>query len=239
MSYFKRIVLVILTVFFLTNCGGPSVPQAPAFTILERVYTYKEASKIDLIDKVDPLAGGKANGIIQAVIEIPAGSNEKWEVAKDGKSIIWEFKDAKPRVIDYLGYPGNYGFIPRSLLPREKGGDGDPLDIIVLGNALPRGRRANVKLIGVLKIMDTGEQDDKLIAVDSSAPFYPNVNEIDTLKEKYPGILEILRLWFENYKGPGVMEFKGFGSREEAWEVVAVALRSYEEYNKKDKKKML
>jgi inorganic pyrophosphatase len=150
--------------------------------------------------------------------------------------MIWEFKDAKPRVINYLGYPGNYGFIPKSLLPREKGGDGDPLDIIVLGNALPRGRVAKVKLLGVLKMSDTGEQDDKLIALHSSASFYTDVDEIAGLQEKYPGMPEILRLWFENYKGPGVMEFKGFGSRKEAMEIVDFALRSYNEYKKKDKK---
>ena len=40
----------------------------------------------------------------------------------DGK---WEFRDGKPRVVAYLGYPGNYGMIPRTLLPKEHGGDGD------------------------------------------------------------------------------------------------------------------
>lgn len=236
MKYYKLIIPVMLVILLFNNCDSSSVPQAPAFTILERVYPYKEASKVNLIDKIEPLSAGDADGILRAVIEIPAGSTEKWETAKDGKSIIWEFKDGKPRVIDYLGYPGNYGFIPKTLLPREKGGDGDPLDVVVLGKALPRGRVAKVKLIGVLKMLDTGEQDDKLIALHSSASFYTGVDEIAGLQEKYPGMPEILRLWFENYKGPGVMEFKGFGSRKEAMEIVDFALRSYNEYKKKDKK---
>ena len=46
---------------------------------------------------------------------------------------------AKPREVKYLGYPGNYGMIPRTLLPKELGGDGDPLDVIVLGPAVERG----------------------------------------------------------------------------------------------------
>ena len=53
--------------------------------------------------------------------------------------MIWEFKDGKPRIVKYLGYPGNYGMVPKTLLPENLGGDGDPLDVIVLGPQVERG----------------------------------------------------------------------------------------------------
>ena len=51
-------------------------------------------------------------GIVNVVVEIPAGTTEKWEVSADGKSIHWEIKKGKPRIIQYLPYPGNYGMVP-------------------------------------------------------------------------------------------------------------------------------
>jgi inorganic pyrophosphatase len=113
------------------------------------------------------------DGTVRAIIEIPTGTSAKWEVNKDDpNTIYWEYKNGKPRVVEYLGYPGNYGSIPGTALPKELGGDGDPLDVIVLGQAVPRGEIVDVRIIGVLKMLDDGEQDDKLIAVlTRNSPF--------------------------------------------------------------------
>ncbi|MCK5820516.1 MAG: inorganic diphosphatase [Bacteroidales bacterium] len=111
------------------------------------------------------------DGKIQAVVEIPAGTLDKWEVDKETGYLKWEIRDGKPRVVQYLGYPGNYGMIPRTLLSKESGGDGDPLDVIVLGQPVERGSIVKAQLIGVLKLLDGGEQDDKLIAVLDGSPF--------------------------------------------------------------------
>ncbi len=73
------------------------------------------------------------DGTINVVVEIPTGTTAKWEVTKPDGKLQWEFKRGKPRVVKYLGYPGNYGMLPRTLLAKEDGGDGDPLDVIVLG----------------------------------------------------------------------------------------------------------
>ena len=56
-----------------------------------------------------------------------------------------------PRIINYGNYPVNYGMIPKTVLPINLGGDGDPLDAIVLGNPLPRGTVLKAKIIGLLK----------------------------------------------------------------------------------------
>ncbi len=130
-----------------------------------------------------------------------------------------EFLEGKPRIINYIGYPGNYG-----LIPNTKGGDGDPLDIIILGNVIPRGKIIKVKLIGILKYKDRGEQDDKLIGLHRSSPFYEVIDDVDVLNKDFPGVIEILKIWFSNYKGSGKMVFEGLGNREAAMSLLKEAI---------------
>jgi len=169
-----------------------------------------------------------SSGNVQAVIEIPAGRTEKWEVDKDDGNLKWNFKKGKPRVLKYIGYPGNYGMVPRTLLPKELGGDGDPLDIILLGPPLNRGKVVSAKLIGVLKLLDNGEQDDKLIAVQFNSPL-KKADSIEELDERFPGITEILEHWFTNYKGK--MTSNGFGNLEEAEKILNQASEHFEKTN--------
>mgnify|MGYP002725490298 CR=1 FL=1 len=176
-----------------------------------------------------------SDGDVNAIIEIPAGTLEKWELDKSNGQIKWELVNNVPRTINYLGYPGNYGMIPRTLLSKELGGDGDPLDIVVLGPPEERGSVIKCKIIGVLYLMDREEQDDKLIAVSTNSPFYEVVN-IDELNEKYNGISEILLLWFTNYKGPGKMTSKGFGDNKDAIAILKTAINEYELRNTKTPK---
>jgi inorganic pyrophosphatase len=166
------------------------------------------------------------DGDINVVVEIPTGTVEKWEVTKPEGSLKWEFKKGKPRIVKYLGYPGNYGMIPRTLLPKELGGDGDPLDVIVLGPAVPRGSVVEAKLIGVLKLLDGGEQDDKLIAVLANTALYEAGN-LKELKEKFRGVTTIVETWFINYKGPGELVSKGYGEVEEARKILDAAIKSF------------
>jgi inorganic pyrophosphatase len=167
------------------------------------------------------------SGNINAVIEIPAGRTEKWEVDKTDGNLKWNFKKGRPRVLKYIGYPGNYGMVPQTLLSKESGGDGDPLDVILLGPPIGRGEVATAKLIGVLKLEDGGEQDDKLIAVQFNSPL-KKADSIEELDERFPGISQILELWFTNYKGNGKMEAKGFGDLEEAEKILNEASKQYQ-----------
>ena len=167
------------------------------------------------------------SGNINAVIEIPAGRTEKWEVDKAEGNLKWDFKKGRPRVLKYIGYPGNYGMVPQTLLSKESGGDGDPLDIILLGPPIDRGEVATAKLIGVLKLEDDGEQDDKLIAIQFNSPL-KKADSIEELDERFPGISRIMELWFTNYKGNGEMESKGFGDLEEAEKILNKASRQYQ-----------
>lgn len=166
------------------------------------------------------------DGDINVVVEIPAGTTEKWEVEKKHGTLKLEQINNKPRIINYLGYPGNYGMVPQTLLPKELGGDGDPLDVIVLGKPAKRGTVIKCKLIGVLYLLDRGEQDDKLIAVMEGTPLY-HINDIEELKQEYEGITNIIETWFSNYKGIGKMKANGFGEKEKAKEILINSIKAY------------
>jgi inorganic pyrophosphatase len=149
------------------------------------------------------------DGTVNVIVEIPAGTNAKWEVNKEGK-LFWEVRDGAPRIVNFLPYPGNYGMIPNTLSPKDRGGDGDGLDVLILGPALPRGTVARVHLIGVMKFLDKGEQDDKILAVMKDTPL-GQIRSLKELNESFPGVAEIVHLWFTKYKGPGKMTFQGWG----------------------------
>lgn len=90
--------------------------------------------------------------ILEAIVEIPKGSNYKYEISKETGELILD------RVQD-LKVPHNYGFIPGTLC-----GDGDPLDVFIISNnAIPPKTRVKVKVFGVFQCIDNGDEDDKLI----------------------------------------------------------------------------
>lgn len=167
---------------------------------------------------------------VRAIVEIPSGTSAKWEVNKDDpREIYWEEEHGAPRIVDYLAYPGNYGTIPGTALPEDLGGDGDPLDILVLGQAVPRGEIVDVRLIGVLKMLDGGAQDDKLIAVMTQDSPFAEVESMDQLDEDFAGVSRIVDLWFANYKGQdGGMESLGYEGADTAREVLKAAISNYE-----------
>ncbi len=163
-----------------------------------------------------------ADGSVNAVIEIPAGTNAKFEVSEDTGQMCWEIKDGAPRVIKYLGYPSNYGMIPRTL-----GGDGDSLDILTLGKFERRGEVVRAKIIGVMRMLDGGDPDDKIIAVLPDTDLYA-ANNLSELEVTHPGITTILKAWFEGYKGPGEITVESFGDAAEALGVVQDAVAAYQ-----------
>lgn len=167
------------------------------------------------------------SGLANVVVEIPAGTNQKWETDKQSGRLVWDTENGVPRVIAYLAYPGNYGMIPRTLLPKELGGDGDPLDVLVLGPAVPRGRLVEARVIGVLKMLDRGEQDDKLIAVVPGTKL-GGVKSIADLRRDFPGAAQIVETWFTHYKGPGKMESQGYAEADEAQRILQAAIAAYD-----------
>ncbi len=150
------------------------------------------------------------DGFYHAVIEIPAGTNTKYEF--DAETITYEIdqRDGKDRIIQYLPYFGNYGFLPSTLSARAKGGDGDPLDIIVLSESVPQGTIIQVIILGTIKLMDNEELDYKIIAVPADEQL--NVLKVKTLSElksQHPSILQIMEIWLTNYDSDS-LEIEGW-----------------------------
>ena len=126
--------------------------------------------------------------IVTAMIEVPRGSNIKYEL--DKKSGLLKVD----RILySAVHYPANYGFIPQTYCD-----DNDPLDILVLGQepVFPLSIM-RAKPIGVMKMIDQGEMDDKIIAVHLDDPEYCHYNSIDELP---PHTLKTLQRFFEDYK---------------------------------------
>lgn len=124
----------------------------------------------------------------EALIEIPKGCKEKYELDKETGMLRLD------RVL-YTStvYPANYGFLPRTLAD-----DGDPLDVLVLGNA-PIYPMTLVRCypIGVIKMIDSGSLDEKIIAIPFQDPNYKSYKDISELPSH---IFEEMMHFFEVYK---------------------------------------
>ncbi len=116
--------------------------------------------------------GSHAPELVPAIVEVSKGSKTKYELDKKSGLIRVD------RILfSSVHYPPNYGFIPQTYCA-----DRDPLDILVLG----QGRVVplsilTAKPIGVMKMLDQGEADDKIIAVHANDPEYSHYNDITEL----------------------------------------------------------
>ena len=150
-------------------------------------------------------------GVFQAIIEIPAGTNLKLEYSKDKKTIEPDQQNGQDRRIDFLPYPANYGFIPGTLMDKEDGGDGDPLDVFILSEQVPSGTVLPIQPIAVLNVKDEGALDTKIIAIphDPKLRVMKAENFTDFMTE-YHMAQQILQTWVLSYKGLGTTEFLGW-----------------------------
>ena len=169
--------------------------SAAAETLQPQVSVLK--GERNFLSGYDPV---NVDGTVNVVIEIPAGTTAKYMVDLKSGNMELEQKAGAPRYVQYLGYPCNYGNIPRSVLLKSKGGDGDALDAVVLGPSVPTGSVVRGRAIGIMSLMDTGEKDDKVVVVMENTPFF-SVRSIDELDRKFPGVTSILQTWFTSYKG--------------------------------------
>ncbi len=132
--------------------------------------------------------GDKAPEIVKAIIEIPKGSKGKYEIDKESGLIKLD-----RALFSAVHYPANYGFIPKTYAD-----DKDPLDILVITSLeLPHLCIVEAKVIGVMRMVDQGEMDDKIIAVALNDE---SVNYISDISELPPHTTIEMRRFFEDYK---------------------------------------
>ena len=220
----RAMLSTIMLVFVASTCGGSAIRP-----LGDAVGTHR----VDPLTLVGPrswLDGWPAEvegGFIHVVVEIPTGGTDKWEVSKPDGKMRWEVVDGRPRVVQYVGYPGNYGMVPRTVLDAAAGGDGDPLDVLVLGPPRGRGAVMKVRPIGVLRLLDRGEQDDKILAVDPDGPF-ATVENLSSLQERFPGVRLIVETFFSSYKGAAKTKLLGWAPPAEAWEIIRLASATFQ-----------
>lgn len=167
--------------------------------------------------------GDKSPAVVDGIIEIPKGSRAKYELDKDSGLLRLD------RVLySSVYYPANYGFIPQTYCD-----DKDPLDILVISqiDVVPM-CIVEAKVIGVMRMIDGGEADDKIIAVAAGDPSVNHISDIEELPQHF---ISELRNFFEDYKK---LENKSvvveeFQNREIALEIVEKAIADYKhKFNK-------
>lgn len=158
--------------------------------------------------------------IVNGIIEIPKGSRAKYELDKASGLLRLD------RVLySSVYYPANYGFIPQTY-----GEDNDPLDILVLSQIdFAPLCLVKAKVIGVMRMIDQGEADDKIIAVAADDV---SVNHVNNIEELAPHFTKELTHFFEEYKRleNKTVSVEDFQNKGMAQSIVIDALEYYKKY---------
>ena len=156
-----------------------------------------------------------------AVIEIPKGSKIKYELDKETGFLMMD------RILyTSTHYPANYGFIPRTYAS-----DGDPLDVLVLcSETLEPLSLLSCYPIGVIKMIDNGSSDEKIIAIPFNDPVYNCYNDINELPKH---IFDEMSHFFSVYKtlegkDTAIEEIEG---KQAAKDVIQSCMDNYNECN--------
>lgn len=153
-------------------------------------------------------------------VEIPAGSITKYEINEEGLVYVDRFQSMP------VAYPANYGSLPRTLA-----GDGDPLDALVLTREpLHPGVLMRFRPIGVLRMVDAGAQDEKIIGVptDKVDPTYAGIRDLADLPHiERQRIEAFFRVYKDLPSGRNPVQLNGFGNAAEAKALIRASLERF------------
>jgi inorganic pyrophosphatase len=170
--------------------------------------------RVKLYD-LDP--GHDSPEVVRAIIEIPKNSVNKYEY--DGELEMFRLDRA---LYSPMHYPGDYGFIPGTLAD-----DGDPLDILVLvDEASFTGCLMEARPVGVLRMIDGKEHDEKILGIPTRNPRFENIHTMDQV---FPHVRREIEHFFSIYKElqGAVMKMEGWGGPREARKVITDSRQSY------------
>ena len=171
----------------------------------------------------DISVGDKAPKIVNMIIEIPKGSRVKYELDK---------KTGMLRMDRYMysavHYPGDYGFIPQTLWE-----DNDPMDVMIITNEPTYPLTiCEVKVIGVIRMIDEDEEDDKIIAVHAGDPRYSEWTSIKDVPQHFLKELEHFLETYKDLQGKKVKVYRTLGPTE-AFKDIKKARQMYDKRYKK------
>lgn len=166
----------------------------------------------------DVAIGEGAPESFNTIIEIPIGSRVKYELDK-----VTGLLKVDRVLFSAVYYPANYGFIPQTYCD-----DGDPLDVLVLGQVevVPL-CIVRAKAIGVMQMIDQEKEDDKIIAVHADDPEYRDYHDISELPEHR---IKAVKRFFEDYKALELKEVKveRAKGRLDACRIISAAIELYD-----------
>ena len=155
--------------------------------------------------------------LVRVIIEIPKNSSNKYEY--DGNLEVFRLDRS---LYSPMHYPGDYGFIPGTLAE-----DGDPLDIIVMVDEPSfTGCLMEARPLGVLKMVDAKENDQKILAVPNRNPRFESIH---TIEQVFPHSRREIEYFFTIYKElqGAKAEMGGWGGPREARKVINDSRRAY------------
>ncbi|KAK6537917.1 Inorganic pyrophosphatase [Orbilia ellipsospora] len=184
-------------------------------TLEHRVYIEQNGVVVSPFHDI-PLYANEQKTILNMIVEIPRWSNAKLEISKDEllNPIKQDVKKGKLRFVrncfPHKGYLWNYGAFPQTwedpkhIHPETKAkGDNDPLDVCEIGeNVGYTGQIKQVKILGVMALLDEEETDWKVIVIDINDPLAPKLNDVEDVERHLPGLLRATNEWFRIYKIP-------------------------------------
>jgi len=163
-----------------------------------------------------PLYANSDRNVFNMVVEIPRWTNAKLEISKDQpfNPIVQDTKKGKLRFVrncfPHHGYIWNYGAFPQTWedpnhthAETKAKGDNDPLDVCEIGEAVGYvGQVKQVKILGIMALLDEGETDWKVLVIDVNDPLAPKLNDIEDVERHLPGLIRASNEWFRIYKIP-------------------------------------
>jgi inorganic pyrophosphatase len=184
-------------------------------TLEHRIYVEKDGVPISPFHDI-PLYANEQQTILNMVVEIPRWTNGKLEISKEEllNPIKQDIKKGKLRFVrncfPHKGYLWNYGAFPQTwedpnvVHPETKAkGDNDPLDVCEIGELVGYpGQVKQVKVLGVMALLDEEETDWKVIVIDVNDPLAPKLNDVEDVERHLPGLLRATNEWFRIYKIP-------------------------------------
>lgn len=160
--------------------------------------------------------------LLQAVIEVPAGTNLAYHYDPATHKFAPQQRAGKDLRVEFLPYPGNYGFVPGTNTAANQ-----PLAVLVLAESQPTGTILEVTPIGLL-LLDRGGQLERVVLavpVRPSQRILPQALTWDAFTQRYPAAQQILRLWFQHGAAPGTVRIMGWKDEQAATQHVRDVMR--------------